>query len=112
MWRPALRGFTFMISPRRERLFSSVRWQPQARRKAIVVAGGYAYFATGKAGLRIIDVHNPVVPFEIGSYAKSSLAIQDVAVQNAYAYATSSPSKLLIIDLTDPARPAELGALA
>jgi hypothetical protein len=64
----------------------------------MAVAGRYLYAADGPNGLRIVDVSNPAVPIEVGSYDTPGYA-RDVTVLNGYAYVADGQSGLRIINV-------------
>ena len=79
----------------------------------VVLSGNYAYLALydyssgfPKAGLKIIDVSNPLIPAEAGSYASAGSGTAfNVKVRSNYAFL--SGSELRIIDISNPASPNE-----
>lgn len=76
----------------------------------IVVAKGYAYLANSDKGLRVIDVSNPTVPIDLGTYETSKTAGYAVGVflKEDQVYLTSF-SGLSIFDISKPDRPLNLG---
>jgi hypothetical protein len=74
---------------------------------------GKLYAADQGAGLRIVDVSNPVSPTLLGTYAMSN--IRDVAVHavgpNLYAYIGGFENPLLVLDVTDSGAPVLLNSL-
>ncbi|MEO0085716.1 MAG: T9SS type A sorting domain-containing protein [candidate division WOR-3 bacterium] len=63
---------------------------------------------SGKPGLWIINVANPLAPFEAGSYRLAGWSF-GVVVENGYAYLAEWDIGLRILDITNPACPEELG---
>jgi hypothetical protein len=72
------------------------------------VEGSYAYIADGFDGLRIIDVSDPVHPFQAGFFDTDGGAM-DVIVQNNFAYVADGGEGLRIINISDPTHPLEVG---
>lgn len=75
----------------------------------VTVSGNYAYVAAGGAGLRIIDISNPLSPVEAG-YWKSRGFAESVAVEGNFAYVANGPYGMRVLDVADRARPVEAGA--
>ncbi len=76
----------------------------------IVIVGGYAYVADGRAGVTIIDVsdiENPrlVTTFDTPEYTNS------VFVTGGYIYAADGESGLQVIDVSDPEEPFLYGTI-
>ena len=78
---------------------------------------GYLYILDYYAGLRILDVHNPALPRQVGFLALSSS--RGLAVEGSYAYlgayvsdpgygGASAPA-LLIVDISTPSAPVLVG---
>src|SRR5579863_3839516 len=76
---------------------------------AVEVAGGYAFLASGAAGLSVVDVTNLAQPVLVAQLATPASA-NDVRVSGSVAY-VAQDSGLLLVDVTDPAHPARLGSL-
>jgi hypothetical protein len=78
---------------------------------AVAVVGSYAYIADWSSGLRIIDVANPDVPTEVGSYnAGPGFYAEGVAVSGSYAYVIDPIGRSLrIINVANPAAPVQVG---
>jgi hypothetical protein len=100
------------------------------------MAGGpgelYAYVAAGVAGLRVVDVSDPVAPVETGlydtpggavavavhSYGASRRTEQQAPLRDSiaggpgdlYAYVADGDAGLRVVDVSDPAAPAEVGS--
>lgn len=68
-----------------------------------------AFIARGNAdpGLWIVNIKNPVVPYEIGCYQLSGWATS-LAIQNNYAFLGDWDLGLRILDVSNPANPDEL----
>ncbi len=78
---------------------------------SIAVQGSYAYVMARTAGLRIINVEDPLHPFETGSYqAGPSSQGWGLAVQGNYAYLAYGMEGFRIVDISNPASPVETGA--
>jgi len=75
--------------------------------EGLAVSGAFAYVATGQAGLRIINVANPLSPSEVGHFS-SSFAL-DVAVAGSFAYVADGYGGLRVVDVSNPADPNERG---
>jgi hypothetical protein len=67
---------------------------------SIQVVGNKAYLADGGKGLRIVDVSNPAVPTEIGSFVTTK-AVKVVVAGNR-AYVADSTGGLRILNVRDP----------
>jgi hypothetical protein len=70
----------------------------------------YAYILDGQIGLRILDLSDPLAPFEIGSYklpddTSTFVVADDLAGERRHAYAVSYSQGLFILDVSDPADP-------
>jgi hypothetical protein len=77
--------------------------------KGITVVGNYAYVANASAGLRIVNIANPVAPIEVSFWDTPDIA-ERVAIAGQYAYVADSSSGLRIIDIRNPMAPVEVGA--
>jgi len=86
---------------------TKVRYRTPGRAYGVAVAGGCAYVADGRSGLRILDVSDPAHPTEIGFYNPPGSAV-DVAVAGDYAY-VATEDHLRIVDVSDPAAPTKVG---
>ena len=72
------------------------------------VVGNLVYVADGNAGLRIVDISNPVAPFEVGFLDTAGFAYGvDVVGDLAY---VADGSLLRIIDVSGPSSPSEVGS--
>ena len=74
-------------------------------RKADLLA---RYVAAGGAGLRVVDVTDPVSPTELSAYAASG-DLHDVVVHGNYAYLVENTG-LRVVDVSNPQRPVEVGS--
>ncbi|MFH0878433.1 MAG: hypothetical protein V2A34_01850, partial [Lentisphaerota bacterium] len=73
----------------------------------IDVQGSYAYIADAYAGVRIVNIGDPLHPVEAASIPMTQYA-RDVKVAGSYAYVASAPFK--IYNIADPAHPVEVGS--
>ena len=78
----------------------------------ISVAGDYVYIAAGNAGLRVIDVSEPVQPIEVGAYEMAGEweYANDVAVSDGYVYVAGGFSGLYIMDISLPSNPEKIAS--
>ena len=83
----------------------------------IAVVEGMAYVAAGDAGLRVLDVSDPIKPHEIGS-APTAREAQVVSVQDRIAYVAEGECEggdcrgsLRAIDISTPSDPQAIGFL-
>jgi hypothetical protein len=74
------------------------------------VSGGYAYVATGAAGLQVVDVRDPQALAIVGAKDTPGNA-NDVVVVGNLAYVADGSAGLQIIDVTDPRNPVQRGSL-
>ncbi len=73
----------------------------------VFVSSNYAYISGGDS-LLIIDISDPSIPIQVGSYGKDY--ISDIYVSGNYAYVTSSfLDDYEIIDVTNPSTPSSVG---
>jgi formylglycine-generating enzyme required for sulfatase activity len=72
------------------------------------IVGTIAYCATAYSGLRVVDISDPTMPFEIGSCETPGSAL-GIAISGNYAYIADERGGLRIIDITNPANPVETG---
>ncbi len=75
---------------------------------AIAISGQYAFVADGMAGLKIIDLSNPLSPAVVGSAPNISGYGMAIAVKGEYCYLAASTG-LQIFDVADPAHPFGVG---
>jgi len=83
--------------------------------RVIAVSGGYVYALYGggssKTGrLRIVDVSEPTMPLEVGTYS-AGVPVRDAAVvaDHAYLLVGQGVPHLVIVDISDPSCPDEVG---
>ena len=81
------------------------------RGRDVEVVDGLAYVADGSGGLRIINVANPAVPFEVGHVSIPG-EVYGIAVSGNRAYLGVDPGGLMVIDITNPSAPAMMGVFA
>ncbi len=62
----------------------------------VASSGHYVYVVDGKAGLRILDISDPVNPTEADSFGAPGLAL-DVAVLDGYIYLANGSGGLYIL---------------
>lgn len=77
----------------------------------LTASGTFAYLASGRDGLQIVDVGNPASPRRIGACDTRGLAGR-VVVSGDYAYLTGGDRGLQIIDIRDPTAPQLLSGYA
>jgi hypothetical protein len=83
--------------------------------RVIAVSGGYDYALYGggsskTGGLRIVDVSEPTMPLEVGTYSAGA-PVRDGAVvgDHAYLLVGQGVPYLVIVDISDPSCPDEVG---
>lgn len=74
----------------------------------VAVSGSTAYLVVGTKGLLVIDISDPVDPFEVGSHSTNGYA-QAVAVDGEIVYIANRSEGITIIDASDPSRPVQIG---
>jgi hypothetical protein len=79
---------------------------------SVAVSGTVAYVADGSAGLRMIDVSDPISPAEIGAFSLPGWSASDVVVSGTHAYVAAGTEGVWRIDVSDPAAPQALLASA
>lgn len=79
----------------------------------VAISGNYAYVAATAAGLKIVDISNPLNPTIAGEYLTNNWNRQVIIKDNkAYLLSSFYPnSDLEIIDIVNPASPAKLGSI-
>ncbi|MBF0094465.1 MAG: DUF4347 domain-containing protein, partial [Alphaproteobacteria bacterium] len=75
----------------------------------VAVSGNYAYVADDRAGLRVIDISNPVSPSLLGTYDTPGYA-SGVVVNGTYAYVADLNRGLQVINISNPASPSLAGS--
>lgn len=70
------------------------------------VSGGLLLAATGKTGLIILSVNNPLAPVLVGQTRNKAAVAVALNETGRYAYACSGESTFQVIDLKNPAKPA------
>ena len=84
-------------------------WRTHGYVNQVALSGNYAYLADDWGGLRIIDVSDPLNPWEVGSYEFDGWA-GNVGVSGGYAYVNDAYHILRIIDVSDPENPSEVSS--
>lgn len=75
----------------------------------IYVSGDYAYISNREAGLRIVNVSDPIHPVETGAYAVD-IEAWSCCVSGNYAYVIDMfVGQLQVLDVQDPANPVLVG---
>lgn len=74
----------------------------------VAVDDGYAYVASGGAGLHVVDVTNPASPRLVGTVDTPGNA-NDVRVSGPWAYVADGGAGLVVVDVADPMAPAVVG---
>jgi len=77
--------------------------------RSVAFDGDYAYVAAWYSGLRILDVSDPVHPWEVGSFDTPGTAF-DAVVQGVYAYVADWDKGLRILNVASPQSPQEVGS--
>src|SRR5262249_54769065 len=75
----------------------------------IAVAGGYAYLAAWRHGLRVLNIADPKEPKEVAECRIEGDA-KDVVVAGGYAFVAAQAGGLRVLDLTRPSAPKEVGS--
>jgi hypothetical protein len=71
----------------------------------VCISNDYAYLANDKGGLRIINISDPMNPYESGTCTVSDC--KEAKVRGNYAYVANG--ELYIFDITDPTSPEQIG---
>ncbi|MBU1706842.1 hypothetical protein KKB28_02880 [bacterium] len=72
----------------------------------VAVVGDYAYCATEHSGLRVVNISNPALPYEMGFYDTPGKAL-GVTVSGSYAYVADEFEGFRVVNITNPASPYE-----
>ncbi|MBN1888095.1 MAG: carboxypeptidase regulatory-like domain-containing protein [Thermoflexales bacterium] len=80
-----------------------------AKVAGLALSATHAYVAAGDAGLRVLDVSDPINPIEVGYYDTPGSA-RGVALAGDYAYVAAGEDGLRVIDVSNPISPTELGS--
>lgn len=94
------------------RPFVAANWRPPYYTvEDVALLDSFAFLSSwsGKPGLWIINIANPLAPFEAGSYRLAGWS-SGVVVEGSYAYLAEWHTGLRILDVTNPACPLEKGA--
>lgn len=71
----------------------------------VLVDGDYAYVAVGQyGGVRMLDVYNPILPREVGSYETVGTA-KALAKVGQFLFIADGERGMEVLDVTDPSRP-------
>ncbi|MBI2863697.1 MAG: hypothetical protein HYX94_03950, partial [Chloroflexi bacterium] len=78
----------------------------------VALSGSYAYISDYRnKRLRAIDISNPAMPVEVGSFGLPSTARpQGVVISGTYAYVSDNKDGLRIVDISNPRSPVGVGA--
>ena len=79
-------------------------WSPQD----IIAEGDYAFVASQGFGLRVVDISDPELPREVGSYDPSGSCFA-LDLVDEYVYLADNDSGLTVIDVSDPESPVPIG---
>ncbi|MCK4255678.1 hypothetical protein KAX35_02215, partial [candidate division WOR-3 bacterium] len=87
--------------------------------RGIEVCGNYAYLGDNQAGLRILDVRDPIHPVEVGVYRVEGGEeiwkkygggeVWKIEVVGDYVYIPYDNFDFRVVDISDPLNPAEVG---
>jgi hypothetical protein len=81
----------------------------------LVVDGDILYVAAGDAGIRVVDISNPSMIAEIGSYEMDpdtgyrNNKVHHLAIAADRVYATYEGGELRVLDVANPALPVQIG---
>ena len=86
------------------------RWQGSQMDEpsSVQVLGGFAYVASGTAGLQIVDVSEPASPKLAGSFRSNDSASLGVCVVGSLAYLADGSAGLRILDVSQPEAPVQI----
>jgi hypothetical protein len=74
----------------------------------VAMNGAYAYVASGKTGLNVVNLSNPAAPAIVGTVVTPGYA-WGVTVAGSYAYVADGSDGLSILNLSNPASPVSVG---
>lgn len=82
--------------------------------RAFALRDSLLYTCFDRGGLRVLNVHNPANPVEVGRYCNENMtgfatAYNDVVLDGDYAYVSVDYLGLEVLDISDPAHIARLG---
>ncbi len=86
-------------------------WRERVKLRGVLIQENLAYLATGRDGLRIMDVSDPAKPLLLGHYYDldiGRMSVADVKVRDHKAYLADLDNGLYILDVSDPKRPTAL----
>jgi len=75
---------------------------------SIFIKDSFAYITDGDSGLRILNISNPAIPFEVGHFLSSD-AIYGIFVKDTIAYLTTLSTGLRVVNIKNPVNPQEIG---
>lgn len=76
----------------------------------VFVQGDYAFVATGRTGLQIVDISDPEQLELVGSFNENFEDVSGIFVSGDYAYLTVEERGLVVLDISEPSSPEEVGA--
>ena len=71
---------------------------------SIAIQGDYAYVTDGKVGLHVVDITDPAMITEVGSFRTDGFSGK-VVVEGDYAYVANTKRGLQVVDISDPESP-------
>ncbi|MBT3232036.1 MAG: T9SS type A sorting domain-containing protein [Calditrichaeota bacterium] len=80
------------------------------RSMGIGVLNDHANLANNRDGLRIVDIHHPHNPEEVGSVSTPGWWARNSSIDGQFCYLANSDGGLRIIDISDPANPDSVGS--
>ena len=87
-------------------------WDTDGYAYAVAIQGDFAYVSDNRwwSGLRILDISDPLNPWEIGSleFQDDVFRIRQIAVRGNYVYLTQDYKTCKVIDISDPLNPFEV----
>jgi hypothetical protein len=83
---------------------------PESSVSGLQVSSNLLYAASGKAGLQIYNVSNPLHTAWVGAYRTSPAAARQVRVASGFAYVLCDGGRLEIVNVKDPASPVLAGS--
>ncbi len=85
---------------------SLLGFQETTNPRGVAAAAGYAYVADDGVGLRVIDVADPAVPLEVGTYLSPGYAEGIAAGEQVYVLENGT---VRVVNVSDPGAPFEVG---
>lgn len=82
---------------------------------ALALAGDHAYVANSMAGLKVIDISDPLIPTAVSSYATHPGKAYNLDIANNFAYILNGvgdicSANLQIMDVSNPVQPIAMGS--